>query len=152
MGKIVSWLQGWIRGYISRQGFKRLQEQRVALIVVQRNLRKYLKLRNWPWYRLWQKVKPLLNVTRVEDEINELQDRATKAVEDLEAESSLRTKLEAQNVALLQEKNDLLLQLENTKGSASEFMEAQVKLATQKADLESQINVSISIAIIYRIT
>lgn len=36
---------------------------------MQRNLRKYLQLRTWPWYKLWQKVKPLLNVTRIEDEI-----------------------------------------------------------------------------------
>ena len=42
---------------------------RIALQVVQRNLRKYLQLRTWPWYKLWQKVKPLLNVTRIEDEI-----------------------------------------------------------------------------------
>jgi hypothetical protein len=41
----------------------------VSLQVVQRNLRKYLKLRTWPWWKLWQKVKPMLNVTRVEDEI-----------------------------------------------------------------------------------
>ena len=41
----------------------------VALQVVQRNLRKYVKNRNWAWFRLWQKVKPLLNVVRVEDVI-----------------------------------------------------------------------------------
>lgn len=42
---------------------------RLALQVVQRNLRKYLQLRTWPWWKLWQRVKPLLNVTRIEDEI-----------------------------------------------------------------------------------
>lgn len=42
---------------------------RLALQVVQRNLRKYLQLRTWPWWKMWQKVKPLLNVTRVEDEL-----------------------------------------------------------------------------------
>merc|ERR1719228_723451 len=140
VGRLVSWLQAWIRGYLSRQNFKRLQEQRVSLVVVQRNLRKYLRLRNWSWFRLWQKVKPLLTEPRVEDEIRELEERATKAVEDLEVESSLRKKFEAHNAALLQEKNDMLAALENTKGHAAEFMEAQVKMATQKADLESQIN------------
>lgn len=69
LGKIMSWMQAWARGYLSRRGFKKLQEQRVALKVVQRNLRKYLQLRTWPWYKLWQKVKPLLNVSRIEDEI-----------------------------------------------------------------------------------
>lgn len=97
LSKIVSWLQSWVRGYLSRKEFKKLQDQRwtypkivvssvnlhnvgitlnfvllvsrLALQVVQRNLRKYLQLRTWPWWKLWQKVKPLLNVTRVEDEI-----------------------------------------------------------------------------------
>lgn len=69
LGKIMSWLQAWIRGYLARKDYKKIQEQRIALQVVQRNLRKYLQLRTWPWYKLWQKVKPLLNVTRVEDEI-----------------------------------------------------------------------------------
>lgn len=69
LGKIMSWMQSWIRGYLSRKEYKKIQEQRLALQVVQRNLRKYMQLRTWPWWKLWQKVKPLLNVTRVEDEI-----------------------------------------------------------------------------------
>lgn len=69
LSKIVTWMQSWIRGYLSRKEFKKLQDQRVALQVVQRNLRKYNLLRTWPWWKLWQKVKPLLNVTRIEDEI-----------------------------------------------------------------------------------
>lgn len=69
LSKIMTWMQSWIRGYLSRKDFFKLQEQRLALEVVQRNLRKYLQLRTWPWYKLWTKVKPLLNVTRIEDEI-----------------------------------------------------------------------------------
>lgn len=69
LSKIVSWMQAYIRGYLSRKDYKKLQEQRLALQVVQRNLRKYLQLRTWPWWKLWQKIKPLLNVTRIEDEM-----------------------------------------------------------------------------------
>lgn len=69
LSKIVSWMQAYIRGYITRKDYKKLQEQRLALVVVQRNLRKYLQLRTWPWWKLWQKIKPLLNVTRIEDEM-----------------------------------------------------------------------------------
>lgn len=69
LSKIVSWMQAYIRGYLSRKDYKKLQEQRLALVVVQRNLRKYLQIRTWPWWKLWQKVKPLLNATRIEDEL-----------------------------------------------------------------------------------
>lgn len=69
LSKIVSWMQAYIRGYLSRKDYKKLQDQRLALVVVQRNLRKYLQIRTWPWWKLWQKVKPLLNATRIEDEL-----------------------------------------------------------------------------------
>merc|ERR1711874_900171 len=91
-------------------------------------------------YRLWQKVKPLLNVSRVEDEIRALEENASKAQEYFERESKLRKDLENQNVTLLQEKNDLLLTLESTKGNVSDFLDKQSKLQSQKADLEAQLN------------
>lgn len=69
LSRIMSWMQAWARGYLTRKTFKKLQEQRLALTVVQRALRRYLKLRTWPWWKLWQKVKPLLNASRVEDQI-----------------------------------------------------------------------------------
>lgn len=69
LGKIMSWLQAWARAYLVRKDFMKLQAQRQALEVCKRNLRKYLKLRTWAWYRLFAKLKPLLSVTRVEDQI-----------------------------------------------------------------------------------
>ncbi|CAL7933715.1 unnamed protein product [Xylocopa violacea] len=139
LGKIVSWMQAYIRGYLSRKDYKKMQEQRLALVVVQRNLRKYLQIRTWPWWKLWQKVKPLLNVTRVEDELAALEEKAKKAQEAFEKEEKLRKELEEQNTKLLQERNTLQKQLDGEKGSLSEYMEKSLKLAAQKADLESQL-------------
>ncbi|XP_041979134.1 myosin heavy chain, muscle isoform X9 [Aricia agestis] len=139
LSKIVSWLQAYIRGYLSRKDFKKLQEQRLSLQVVQRNLRKYLQLRTWPWWKLWQKVKPLLNVTRVEDEIAKLEEKAQKAQEAFEKEEKLRKEVEALNAKLLEEKQALLANLEGEKGSLSETQERAAKLQAQKADLESQL-------------
>ncbi|XP_025075678.1 myosin heavy chain, muscle isoform X10 [Pogonomyrmex barbatus] len=139
LGKIVSWMQAYIRGYLSRKEYKKLQEQRLALVVVQRNLRKYLQLRTWPWWKLWQKIKPLLNVTRIEDEMAALEEKARKAQEAFEKEEKLRKELEDMNAKLLSEKTNLLRQLEGEKGSLSEYQEKSLKLAAQKADLESQL-------------
>ncbi|KZC14949.1 Myosin heavy chain, muscle [Dufourea novaeangliae] len=157
LSKIVSWMQAYVRGYLSRKDYKQLQEQRLALVVVQRNLRKYLQLRTWPWWKLWQKVKPLLNVTRIEDELADsnpavqklnadvesqlqaLEEKARKAQEAFEREEKLRKELEEQNTKLLTERNAMQRQLEGEKGSLSEYMEKSLKLAAQKADLESQL-------------
>ncbi|XP_030030426.1 myosin heavy chain, muscle isoform X47 [Manduca sexta] len=139
LAKIVSWLQAYIRGYLSRKEYKKLQEQRLALQVVQRNLRKYLQLRTWPWWKLWQKVKPLLNVTRIEDEMAKLEEKAQKAQEAFEREEKLRKEVEALNAKLLEEKTALLANLEGEKGSLSETQERANKLQAQKADLENQL-------------
>ncbi|XP_046867022.1 myosin heavy chain, muscle isoform X34 [Drosophila tropicalis] len=139
LGKIMSWMQAWARGYLSRKGFKKLQEQRVALKVVQRNLRKYLQLRTWPWYKLWQKVKPLLNVSRIEDEIARLEEKAKKAEELHAAEVKVRKELEALNAKLLAEKTALLDSLSGEKGQLQDFQERNAKLTAQKNDLENQL-------------
>uniref|UniRef100_A0A1I8QBY3 Myosin heavy chain, muscle n=1 Tax=Stomoxys calcitrans TaxID=35570 RepID=A0A1I8QBY3_STOCA len=139
LGKIMSWMQAWARGYLARKGFKKLQEQRVALKVVQRNLRKYLQLRTWPWYKLWQKVKPLLNVSRIEDEIARLEEKAKKAEDAHAAEVKVRKELEALNAKLLAEKTALLDSLSGEKGQLSDFQERCSKLQAQKSDLENQL-------------
>ncbi|XP_043518712.1 myosin heavy chain, muscle isoform X11 [Frieseomelitta varia] len=139
LSKIVSWMQAYMRGYLTRKDYKKLQEQRLALVVVQRNLRKYLQLRTWPWWKLWQKVKPLLNVTRIEDELAALEEKARKAQEAFEREEKLRKELEEQNTKLSAERNALQRQLDGEKGSLSEYMEKSLKLAAQKADIESQL-------------
>jgi len=140
LAMILSWLQAFIRAFNARKRYIKLQEQRIALIVVQRNLRKYLKLRNWGWYRLWQRVKPLLNVTRVEDELRALEEKAEKAQENFEREEKKRKELEVALAALQEEKNNLAATLDSTKGNVSDFLDKQAKLQTQKADLEAQLN------------
>ncbi|XP_061510854.1 myosin heavy chain, muscle isoform X11 [Anopheles gambiae] len=139
LSKIMSWMQAWCRGYLSRKEFKKMQEQRVSLEIVQRNLRKYLKLRTWAWWKLWQKVKPLLNVSRVEDQIAKLEEKATKAQEAYEKEEKLRKELEALNSKLLAEKTALLDSLSGEKGALQEYQEKAAKLTAQKNDLENQL-------------
>ena len=47
------------------------QLQHLAASCVQRNIRKLMAIREWPWWRLYMKVKPLLNVHRTEEELHE---------------------------------------------------------------------------------
>merc|ERR1719320_306436 len=72
IGKMVGSVQNWVRGYLGRKAYKILQEQRVALVVVQRNIRKYMSMKSWVWFYLWSRVKPIINKPRIEDEINEI--------------------------------------------------------------------------------
>jgi len=140
LGKIITWMQSWIRGLLGRKEYGRLQEQRVSLVVVQRNVRKYVALSNWSWFVFWQKVKPLINQPRIEDEINKLKDRASKAVEDYDNEVAAQKDLEDANFNLAEELNTLKVSLESTMGSVAKFIEEQAQLAAEKNELEVKLN------------
>lgn len=49
-------------------------EQSRAIRIIQRNVQSYLKLRNWQWWRLFTKVKPLLQVTNAEEQKREMEE------------------------------------------------------------------------------
>ena len=85
---------------------------RVGLSVIQRNIRKWLALRNWYWWKLYCKVKPLLNIARAEDDMKKKEEELEKTKLELEKTEKMRKELEEQNVVLLQAKNDLYLQLQ----------------------------------------
>ena len=47
--------------------------QVIAVRCIQRNIRKFMAIRQWPWWRLLTKVLPLVEVTRTEEELREKQ-------------------------------------------------------------------------------
>ena len=62
-------------------------QQQNAIRVLQRNGLAYDKLRNWQWWRLFTKVKPLLEVTNNENKINEKEEELRKAKEMAEQQA-----------------------------------------------------------------
>ena len=85
---------------------------RIAIAVLQRNVRKYLFLRDWKWWRLYTKVKPLLNVARTEDELRQKEEELNKLREKMVKEEQSRKEMEELQTELIQEKNQLFIQLQ----------------------------------------
>ena len=81
-------------------------------MLVQRNIRKWLSLRTWIWWKIYTRVKPLLSMARAEDEQKKMQEEFEKTKEELEKIEKKAKALEEQNVMLAQQKNDLFLQLQ----------------------------------------
>ena len=139
VSKIIAMLQAQIRAFVVKKNFKRMLDQKLALGVLQRNTKKYLSLRNWSWWKLYTKVKPLLSVANNAAEQKEKEEEAAKVKETLEKEAKLRKEMEEQNVKLLQEKNDLFAQLEAERSNNSSVEDRVQKLVIQKSELESQL-------------
>merc|ERR1712038_1875218 len=73
--------QAILRGHLAR---RKLQTQHIAICCIQKNVRKFMGVRGWPWWRLLIKITPMLNVHRTEDMLK-------SKMEELE---TLRTRLE----------------------------------------------------------
>ena len=60
ISRILTFLQSYIRMYQIKKNIKVMLEQKLALSTIQRNLKAYITLRNWGWWKLMTKIKPLL--------------------------------------------------------------------------------------------
>ncbi|KAK1877724.1 Myosin-9 [Dissostichus eleginoides] len=133
---IIISFQAWCRGYVARKAFAKRQQQLTAMKVIQRNCAAYLKLRNWQWWRLFTKVKPLLQVSRQEEEMSAKDDELLKAQEKhLYAETQIREMEEKQH-QLGAEKMALQEQLQAETELCAEAEEMRARLAARKQELE----------------
>ncbi len=114
---------------------------RVALDRIQRNIRAWLALRNWSWWRMYTRVKPLLSIARQEDEARQAAEELKKTKEDMEKLTDFKKQLEERNALLERELSDL----KNNAGTAEESLaeaETQIEdLMKAKFEFEETIKV-----------
>uniref|UniRef100_A0A3Q1HRE9 Uncharacterized protein n=1 Tax=Anabas testudineus TaxID=64144 RepID=A0A3Q1HRE9_ANATE len=133
---IIIYFQSVCRGYLARKAFAKKQQQLSALKVLQRNCAAYLKLRHWQWWRLFTKVKPLLQVTRQEEELQAKDEELIKVKErQLKVENEM-VEMERKHQQLLEEKNILAEQLHAETELFAEAEEMRVRLLSRKQELE----------------
>ena len=77
--KLVRWMQGEIYGRMRRRVYQKKDDQRNLMKVIQRNFRKFMQLRNWGWFVIIQKTKPLVGQENLEDQLKALEEKANEA-------------------------------------------------------------------------
>lgn len=70
-------------------------------------------VKNWPWMKLYFKIKPLLKSAEAEKEMANMKEEFTKLKEAYAKSEARKKELEEKMVTLLQEKNDLQLQVQS---------------------------------------
>ncbi|XP_063161645.1 myosin-15 isoform X3 [Candoia aspera] len=153
LAKILTLIQARARGRLMRIEFQKMVERRDALLVIQWNIRAFMVVKNWPWMKLFFKIKPLLKSAETEKEMANMKEEFLKLKEALEKSEARRKELEEKQVSLVQEKNDLLLQLQaeqDTLADAEERcdllikskiqLEAKVKELTERVEDEEEMN------------
>ncbi|XP_074870320.1 myosin-10 isoform X4 [Carettochelys insculpta] len=133
---IIIFFQAVCRGYLARKAFAKKQQQLSALKVLQRNCAAYLKLRHWQWWRVFTKVKPLLQVTRQEEELQAKDEELLKVKEKQTKVEAELEEMERKHQQILEEKNILAEQLQAETELFAEAEEMRARLAAKKQELE----------------
>merc|ERR1711971_1209986 len=137
--KLVRWMQGQCYGHIRRGAYQKKYDQRELMKVCQRNFRKYQGLRDWGWFILIQKTKPLIGRVDLEQELKLLEEKANDAYGAYLEQVNNKARMEQDNVTMEDEKKALLAQLQAEQGNLGEYTERQAKASAAKADLEVQL-------------
>ncbi|XP_006897403.1 PREDICTED: myosin-14 [Elephantulus edwardii] len=133
---IIVSFQAAARGYLARRAFQKRQQQQSALRVMQRNCAAYLKLRHWQWWRLFTKVKPLLQVTR-QDEVLQARAQELQKVQEQQQQSARQVgELQDRLAQVEEERSRLAEQLRAEAELCAEAEETRGRLAARKQELE----------------
>ncbi|CAH1641018.1 unnamed protein product [Spodoptera littoralis] len=100
LARVLVRLQARARGLLARRRAQRLRTQHTAARCVQRNVRAFLAVRDWPWWRLLVRVTPLLAVHRTEHRLKQAQDELETLKAKLEKVESERTHYKSESERL----------------------------------------------------
>uniref|UniRef100_A0A0F8AFI5 Myosin heavy chain, fast skeletal muscle n=2 Tax=Larimichthys crocea TaxID=215358 RepID=A0A0F8AFI5_LARCR len=144
LATLVTMTQALCRGYVMRKEFVKMMQRRESIYSIQYNLRSFMNVKNWPWLKLYFKIKPLLKSAETEKELSQMKDNYEKMKTDLATALAKKKELEEKMVSLLQEKNDLQLQvaaarIEELEEEIEAERAARAKVEKQRADLSREL-------------
>uniref|UniRef100_A0A671YBN2 Myosin heavy chain, fast skeletal muscle-like n=1 Tax=Sparus aurata TaxID=8175 RepID=A0A671YBN2_SPAAU len=139
LAELVTMTQAICRGFLMRTEFVKMMERREAIYAVQYNIRAFMNVKTWPWMKLYFKIKPLLKSAETEKEMAQMKEDFTKTKDDLTKALAKKKELEEKMVSLLQEKNDLLLQVQSEGENLSDAEERCEGLIKAKIQLEAKL-------------
>lgn len=127
--------QAFCRGMLARRMYSRRVQQLNAIRIIQRNCSAYLKLRNWQWWRLYTKVKPLLQVTKQDEKLIQKEDELKQLKNKLESTVRVTSEIEQKLTQAIEEKGMLAEQLQAETELCAEAEEMRARLALKKQEL-----------------
>merc|ERR1712050_478934 len=83
--KWIRFMQGQVYKHIKNKIFEKKRDQRELIKVAQRNFRKYMALRDWGWFVIIQKTRPLIGMPNPEEELRLLEEKANATYGDYKA-------------------------------------------------------------------
>ncbi|NXM72267.1 MYH4 protein, partial [Serilophus lunatus] len=139
LGQLITRTQALCRGYLRRLELQMMFDQRESIFCIQYNIRAFMKVKQWPWMKLYFKLKPLLKSVETEKEMAKMKEEFERTKEELAKSEIKRKELEEKMVTLVQEKKDLQLQVQTENESLADAEERCDQLIKAKFQLETRI-------------
>ncbi|KAG8590483.1 hypothetical protein GDO81_006778 [Engystomops pustulosus] len=120
--------QAACRGYLARQQFKKRKIQELAIRCIQKNIKKNKGVKDWPWWKLFTTVRPLIQVQLTEDQIRGKDEEIQQLKSRVDKVEKERNELRLNNDRLesrITELNSELTDERNTGESASQLLESE---------------------------
>merc|ERR1712179_699639 len=116
-----------IRGAVYRKRY----DQRELIKVGQRQFRKYVAMRDWGWFVIIQKTRPLIGRPDPNEELKELEAKAEATYGVYKEKCDTKVRLLEENVGIEEEKKALLAQIAKEQGDMSQYHERQSKCSRE---------------------
>ncbi|XP_074045203.1 unconventional myosin-XVIIIa isoform X7 [Macrotis lagotis] len=141
--KNLTLFQAACRGYLARQHFQKRKIQDLAIRCVQKNIKKNQGVKDWPWWRLFTAVRPLVEVQLSEEQIRGKDEEIQQLRSKLEKVEKERNELRLNSDRLETRISELTSELadeRNTGESASQLLDAEAaeRLRAEKEMKELQ--------------
>merc|ERR1712242_378903 len=140
--KLVRWMQAECFAVQCKESFAKKRDQRELMKVIQRNFRKYMTLRNWGWFIIIQKTRPLIGAVNMEEELRMLEEKAQASYGAYEEQLNTKARLQEDIVNIKVERDALVKQIEAEQGNMSQYHEKQAKMLAQKEAAENGLVVA----------
>lgn len=136
---IFSKFQSMARRHMARRKLQKLLNRAMAVRTIQRNARTYIELRDWPWWQLFNQVKPLLAATREDEETAKHRMELAMAKERAERDAAEKTRLAEVQAKLQAERQAIQASLEIERESAIQKEELLKRSKATESDLQEEI-------------
>ncbi|XP_067350326.1 unconventional myosin-XVIIIa-like isoform X9 [Channa argus] len=139
--------QAACRGYLARQAFKKRKIQDLAIHCIQKNIKKNRGVKDWPWWKLFTTVQPLIKVQLTEEQMRSKDEEIQLQKSKLERVEKERNELRLNTDRLESRIADLLAELadeRSTSESASQLLETEtgerLRLEKDMQDLQTKFD------------
>ena len=105
----------------------------------QKNLKKYMGLRDWGWFIAIQKTRPLIGRPDPGAKLRVLEEKAAATYGVYKEKLDTKEKLLKENDNIVEEKKALMAQIASEQGNMSQYTERQEKANAEKKRLEAEL-------------